>query len=273
MIGLSICRGPSGHLLALLGLLVLLAPPAHGSPDWRYQTEVLGGWRHLQEREGGATLVREEGFSTGFDAAVDRSMGAWLVRMNGAFERAALDYDGSTQGGAPLATRTDWSSQRLGVTVGRPLNWPAGAELQARLEYQRRARDIASTPTVTGLTENYRTLWLGLGISMRPVRPLKIELGFACAIESKADVDFASALDDASVGVDDHCRVGLSAPFDVGRWRKSTIYLRPYVAWERYPQSADAPLTSGGSPIGRVHLPNTDFMAFGVSIGLGGTFQ
>ena len=131
----------------------------------------------------------------------------------------------------------------MGSTVGRELGWAAGGRLSGRLEYQRRERDISSTPGVSGLTETYRTLWLGLGLTIRPVTPVTVELSVACAIHSNVDVDFASALDDASIGVDHHCRVGLEAPFDIGRVGKSTVYIRPFVAWERYPQSAAAQLS------------------------------
>ena len=209
----------------------------------------------------------------GIRAVVERPMGNWLLRVDGEFNRAALDYDGSTQAGAPLSTQTDWSSGRVGTTVGRQLDWAAGGRLSGRIEYQRRERDISSTPGVSGLTESYRTLWLGLGLTIKPIAPVTVELSFACAIVSNVDVDFASALDDAAIGVGHHCRVGLEAPFDIGRFGKSTVYVRPFVAWERYPQTAAVQLSSGGSLVGRVHLPNTEFVALGISIGVGRAFD
>jgi hypothetical protein len=266
-------RGSASASLAILGLLALLAVPVQASPDWRYRTEIVGGWRHVQEREDGTTLVRESGLSAGIRSSLERPVGVWMVRMGGELSAAALDYDGSTQAGAPLHTDTDWSSERIAATVGRRFKWAAGVELNGRLEYQHRVRDISSKPGAAGLTENYRTLWLGLGTAIAPIALLSLELNFACAIHSKVDVEFDSALDDASISVDRHCRAGFAAPFEIARIGKSTVYLRPHVDWERYPRSADAQLTSGGAPVGRVHLPKTTFVALGVSIGFGRGFE
>ena len=69
-----------------------------------------------------------------------------------------------------------------------------------------------------------------------------------------------------------------NAPIDgcpgmLGRVGKSIVYVGPFVAWERYPQSAAVKLTSGGSLVGRVHLPKTEFVALGISIGVGRGFD
>ena len=254
--------------LSVLGIIAIFAAPGETLADWHYQAAVEGAWRTVEESEDGSKLVEETGPSVGAAVSLERSSGDWFVGFTGGIERAELDYDGQTQANAPLATDTDWSEGHFGAIVGRRFDG-VFARWRGRLEYQWRERDIASTPDAWGLSESYRTTWLGLGLMIRPTKTVAFEFDLACAIDSRVDISFAAALDDAALDVADHCRIGVEATIKVGRINNSTVFIRPFVAWERYPESSADRLYSGGSPVGQVFLPATEFVSFGVRIGIG----
>ena len=249
-------------------MIAVLAAPVKTFADWHYQAAVEGAWRIVEESEDGTKLVEETGPSVGVTVALERFIGDWLIAFDAEIGHAVLDYDGSTQANVPLTTDTDWTEGHFGTVVGHRFDGVL-ARWRGRLEYQWRERDIASTPSASGLRETYRTVWLGLGLRIRPVRSVTLDFELACAIDSKVDVSFASTLDDAALDVDDHCRIGVEAPIKIGRFKNSTVYVRPFVAWERYPQSAAVRLRSNGSPIGQVFLPATEFATFGIRFGIG----
>ena len=265
---MSVSRRWTTRYLPVLGMIAIFAAPVETLADWHYQAAVGGAWRTVEESEDGNKLVEEAGPSVGATVALERSIGDWFVGFDAGIERAELDYDGSTQAGAPLATDTDWSEGHFGAIVGRRFDG-VFAGLRGRLQYQWRERDIASTPSAWGLSESYRTVWLDLGLTIRPARLVTLEFELGCAINSRVDISFASALDDAALDVDDHCRIGVEAPIKIGRIYNSTVFVRPFVAWERYPKSSAERLYSSGLPIGQVFLPATEFVSFGVSIGIG----
>ena len=269
-------RGSVGSRLPILSLLaIVLAVPA--TSEWRYRVDGHGGQRHVEERQDHTTIVEEEGPTAGIDVIVARQHGPWVVALDTGLARAELNYDGATQTGAPFATDSGWKAIHLGAAAGRRFEWANGGRWYGRLEYQQRQRDIASGATVTGLNETYRTLWLGVGLKSDALAPATIELDAACAVSSKVDVRFDSALgstidstlDDAKLTVKDHCRAGVAAVFEIGRIGEAAVSVRPFVTWERYPQTPDERLTVDGSAVGRVFLPATEFIAYGLTLGIG----
>lgn len=222
----------------------------------------------MTERDDSSTLVEEDGLLVGFSGALANRAGGWQFGIEGDLLRASLDYDGATQSGSPLDSDTSWEHRRGGVFVERRIYWPVPIDLGGRLDYQQRHRDISSTQDAAGLEEDYETIWLGFRGSMTPWRSSLLQIDVGCAVHSRVDVRFRSELDDASLGLDDHCRASIAAGMDLGRVGSGTFYLRPFAAWERYPRSDSEQLTSGGLPVGQVHLPETEFLTFGVTIGV-----
>ena len=247
-------------------LLVLVANAVLANTTYHLATDAQ--FRHVKERDEGETLVREEGVGAGIAVAADWTRGPWRLGAAASWLDSQLSYDGSTQLGAPLATDSDWSEGSLGLNVGRRFEGLMGAYLGARVEYQRRTRNIRSTPEADGLQERYRALWLGLEARMMSIGPTAVDLEFGCAAHSRVAVAFAAELDRASLDLRDHCRAAISAPINIARVGRARFFLRPFVSWERYPKSKPAQLTAQGEPIGRVFLPATEFAAFGIQIGL-----
>ena len=48
------------------------------------------------------------------------------------------------------------------------------------------------------------------------------------------------------------------------------VYVRPFADWERYDTSGPERLTVGGSGVGTIYLPETEFTTYGITIGIRG---
>ncbi|MEJ2087092.1 MAG: hypothetical protein P8Y69_01115 [Gammaproteobacteria bacterium] len=234
---------------------------------WDYRLGVEGAWRTVSEREAGAELVGEEGVLAGLSGAASVHAGGWRLGLDGGLLGGSLDYDGATQLGVALNTRTEWQEWHVGTGVEHRFARLAGVAVGGGVEYESRQRDILSTEAVQGLGERYRTVWLHLRGALHPTGSTALEAGVGCAIASDVDVRL-EGFDDASLSLDDHCRVDVSARLDVGRIGSKALYVRPFVSWERYGRSAAASLTADGVGVGSIYLPRTEFTGYGVTIGL-----
>jgi len=260
-------RGSRAALCAAYFCVCLGASAMPARAEWTGALGVDAGWQQVKELDGGNELVRESGYLYGLTGSLARIGYGWRFGLDASFSRSALDYDGSTQFGAPLNTDTDWQGAALGMNVTREVL--PRVHLGAEVEVQFRERDIHGTADVAGLDERYRTVWLGLRAVAEPFDTAAFELNAGCAMDSRVDVRFDTFLDRADLTIDDHCRAGASAVFALGRTGASRWLLRPFVLWEKYPRTSAEALTSGGVPVGQVYLPKTEFFTVGVTVGIG----
>ncbi|CAA9418921.1 MAG: hypothetical protein AVDCRST_MAG51-1876, partial [uncultured Ramlibacter sp.] len=220
--------------------------------------------RKLQERAGGITLLTEKG-PVGVlqleGTRADRNGGAAAVRFTAL--GADLDYDGRTQVGVPLSTRSRHSEAGLDLLV-RPLAPAAWGEGWLTLGWLGNRRDIRSTSAATGLLEDSSSVWAGLqwrgpqfpvaGWQLRP------DVEGRISVWHRLDVNFRGARDTATLRPLD------TTSFEGARRRQVVLRLvgsraeSPWswaVEWSRITQgeSASAPLTAGGIVIGTVRQP------------------
>jgi hypothetical protein len=257
------------RLISLLGIGILCGAfgPAP-AVAWDYQGAAIGGWRQLSERAGDGQLVSETGPVAGVEGALTTASGGWRFGVDGAFWGGLLDYDGATQLGADFETDTEWTGWLAGARVERRTLLPVPLLLGGRIEYEWRQRRIRSTPAVQGLDEQYGTLWLGIHGSFQPTSFSTVGLDAACAAVSDVEVRFDERFDTTTLPLDDHCRIGVAARFDVGRWGSKMLFVKPFGNWERYPRSDSAGLTANGLRVGSIYLPETEITTFGITIGV-----
>jgi hypothetical protein len=242
-------------------LAMLLARPALA-----LDLEVDVGLHAHALREYGAngdTLVRERGTSPRLAATALQPLGeTWSARAMIAGWAGRAAYDGRTQGGLPVASRTDTQS----TTVEGALHWrpPAVARLgvEAGLQVERFRRRLNGVDGFGGLDERLtQPRWL-LGVDWRT----KAWSVRACALwgdRAPLEVRFDDGLYDPVRLRSGRARGWmLQATRSIGRgWRVAASLESLAVA-----RSGEASLTRGGSVVGVVAQPRWRRDRIGIAI-------
>lgn len=238
---------------------------------WDYQAELGGSWQQVTERDDeGQTLVEETGPAASVRGSASRNMAGWRFTAGAGYSSADLNYSGQTQFGAPLETDTEWRGWHLESAVEKRLHVPLGLSLGAALTWQERQRRIGSTVSVMGLEERYKTGWLELHGAIEPTGFASISARAGCAFYSDVRVTLGEDFDPAEVSVRDHCRASLESELRVRRWNGGLLFLKPYAGWERYPETEPVRLRAAGNGVGRLYLPETEMLSYGITLGIRG---
>ena len=252
-----------------LGVLWLLhAAGAAAENGWEYEAELGASWLQVTERDGGERLVREQGPAAALDGAAVLRSGAWRFLASGGYFGAKLTYDGRTQTGAPLATDTDWQGWRVAAGLERRFLGPVPMRIGARFAYGQRDRSIQPTTTTQGLEERYQTGWLMVNAALEPTGYAALSGTLGCALTSAARVSFESTFADAEVTIEDHCRAAVAGEFRLRQAQGRIYFLKPYAAWERYPETESVPVRAAGMTRGSLYLPETEFLSYGLTVGV-----
>jgi hypothetical protein len=232
-------------------------PPQAAGSGWGVSAGVQQ--RRLVERaDDGRRLVEESGFMLrlAFDAGLPLAGGGALQATVGA-ATGTLDYDGQTQGGAPL--RTDTGHRDLDVTLAwRPLTPAAWGEAWLVLRTQQQRRQIASTPAARGLRETSLLVLPGLrwthafeAASWRWQPSLELR----ASVRHDLQVDFGGLFDQADLdgGSRREAVLGVDVGSPASPWSFG-------LAWTRARQSASPTQTllRGGVPVGTVRQPRIE---------------
>jgi hypothetical protein len=244
-------------LLATTAGAACAQTPAVDGPSWGVTAGVAH--RRLVERAAnGDRLLKESGpmLRLALDAQMRVGAGGAL-RAELGVATGKLDYDGQTQGGAPVST--DSRHRDLDFTLGyRPLSaatWGEGWLVLRALQQRRR---IASTATVGGLDET-STLWMpGLrwthtldagGWRVRPSVELR------ASVHHDLEIDYGGVFDasDLKGGRRREIVLGLDFTQAGSAWQWG-------IEWTRSRQSASPSqaLHRGGIAVGSVRQPRVE---------------
>lgn len=227
---------------------------AQAAPAWGVSASVLH--RTLEERaDDGSRLVEETGPL--LRLAIDGQMplrGGGALEAKAALTGGELDYDGRTQAGAPLATRSRHRDVLFGVGW-RPLPAAAWGEGWLVLQVLQQQRDIASTATVTGLRETSLLVLPGVrwshGFAAGGWR-LQPSVELRASVHHQVDIDFHGVFDEADIrgGRRWEAELALQASAPDSPWSWG-------LAWTHARQSASARqgISSGGVAAGTVVHP------------------
>jgi hypothetical protein len=231
-----------------------------------------------KEYDDGERLNHEHGTLYGLAGGVRSGLDAVSIEGNISWFGNDIRYDGQTQAGAPVRTRTDEEildgSARIGWRFRR----------QQRLQYQlfggvgyrRWQRDIESTSAATGVDETY-SWWYGLfgGRGLYRANPRTTWLAEAQLLrplEPELDVDFKDGPEDVRLNLGSEPGVRLSLA-----WRHAPasgwfLEIMPfYAAWD-IGRSRDRPLKQNGVVVGRVFEPRSETRDYGIQASLGVSF-
>jgi len=241
-------------LLRAAAVIALMAA-ARPALALELQPDVGVQWHELRERDaGGRELVREQGWSPRVGLALSQQWSnTWTLRAAGTASSGRAAYDGRTQSGTPIGSRTDTQS----VAIEAGLQWQPVASSTARLEagwqIERFRRHIESAGGYSGLDERLTQPRWSFGASwstahdtrLRAVllwgdrAPLSVRFDGGLYDESRLSSGRATGVAvDASWALMRHWRIGASA---------ETI---------RIGRSLDAPLTLDGATVGSVAQPS-----------------
>lgn len=135
----------------------LTSPAGAGEPmDWRLEAS-HPRYRATEYRPGTPLVLnREEGHLHTLALRAGQCAGSWCVSGALSHGSGQLDYQGYTQIGLPLSTRTDLRITELSVQGGPHGAWPAlalGWRVDAGWQHRRIHRAIQATPFSAPLTE------------------------------------------------------------------------------------------------------------------------
>lgn len=223
--------------------------------------------RRLVERaDSGARLVTESGAMLALRLQRNLHLANGGALQAGAGVAAGrLDYDGQTQGGAPLASDTGHRDLQAGV-AWRPWAAASWGEAWVSLDVLQQRRQIASTAAARGLRETSTLVLPGLrwtasfeaaGWQWRPAARLRASAHHALRIA------YGGAYDDSDLRGgqrwESQLALGLSRPGSPWQWE---------LAWTHARQAASAwqPIARGGVPVGNVRQPRIELDDFGISL-------
>lgn len=240
---------------------------APAAPDVSWGVSAGALHRRLVERaDDGSRLLTESGpmLRVGLDAEVRLANGG---AVQAAFSVAGgrLDYEGRTQAGAPIATRTGHRDLAIELSW-RPLAAASWGQGWLTLQGLQQRRQIASTATATGLHET-STLWMpgvrwsydgaAAGWRWQPSVALR------ASVHHDLDIHYGGVYDpsDLDGGRRRELALGLTASPAGSPWEFS-------VQWTHTRQVASArqPIRRGGVAAGTVRQPRVEIDDFGVQV-------
>ncbi|MCB1888189.1 MAG: hypothetical protein KDH20_11335 [Rhodocyclaceae bacterium] len=236
----------------------LVAWPAWGQPAaLGVELGVAAGYRQLAEHDSdGDRLLEETGTAPSLRIEGWRTLGPGSVFAGLGATRQVLDYDGRSQLGRPIRTRSDYRGERL--WLGYRLALGPAWHLALRWERSTLRRSIRPVGPIRGLDENYRGDWLGLGLRYRPAAAGVdwVEASWLRAIDSEVTVSSEGAIDPVALPLPRRDALHLVARIPVlGAGTGAALAVEPALSWGRTGASDERPWTRDGIPRGRLHQP------------------
>jgi hypothetical protein len=183
-----------------------------------------------------------------------------------------VNYQGETQAGKPLKTRTDQKIFDFSFQLGRQLKNTHHFIFQVYtgLGYHQWQRDILSTSTVSGLFETYQW-WYGL-LGIKGILPvseqskLSMNLSVIYPINPTIQVDFHGIFDEKTFDLAGQWGRRFSLAWQYQYSEKMNLVIEPYLEQQHFGQSARQTLTRRGKIVGSLFEPRSKMHNYGLMI-------
>ncbi len=263
-------------------IIILWMSPGRG---WTAEFSQSGGWRgriglsvlefgYKEFSDNGGLVDRERGGLPGLAAALTRTQGDWFISGEVLYYAGEVQYDGRTQSGAPLDTRTGENLLDYELRAGRWFGMRADSDLAvyAGLGHRRWTRDIHSRSNVNGLFEVY-DWWQGsLGTKWIFYKAGKldggIDLSLLRTIAPEIKIDFNGTYDNARLDLGERFGGRFSLPWRYHYQDKTAFLFEPYLDGWDLGQSPTQPLTRNSAVMGSVMEPRSETRNYGLAISL-----
>lgn len=259
------------RVVCLAGLLFISTAPM-AAPILQLGASI-SGFDYEEKDSNGAILNTEKGALPGIYTSVctpcDQSVSLLLT---GRWEENTVDYDGQTNGGIPLKTRSDASIYELQALIRHRVpafSWMA--DVQAGIGYREWQREIHSTSVAAGLFETYKWPYVLFGGSLvfhdNGVSRFLVGVDFKVATDPRLDVEFFLPYD--AITVEQGSTLGLSIHSTLGKeggvfpW-----FVEPYIDIWKAARGPEKVLTSNGIIVSTVVEPESTTLEAGLRLGL-----
>jgi hypothetical protein len=233
----------------------------------------LESYEYREIRDNNVLIDKESGLLPGLQLGLNANCDQWQFSTGAATQQARLEYDGQTNSGRKLASRTQENVSEVSAQVGRRfgISDTNSIGLYGGAGYWQWQRNIASVGIVSGLDEKYRWrfYYLGGNLSLLEKNPhrLMLDMRWLRMTQARLSVDFRGLFDkpdDLELRIQNGWRVAL--PWQYSLNPTNAIHLEPYVQGWRIPSSAAKPLAKNGIIVGDFFEPASTTRLYGITL-------
>ena len=262
------------------GIGVAAAEEGEAAIRWSGQVDLsLMNFNYKEYDDSDRLLDHESGTVPGLVFDLAGEIGRWAFGGRFSWSAGDVSYDGQTNTGIPIRTRTDENILDTSVRIERRLDIDAssGPTLYGGIGYRYWGRDIQSTHTssgqaVDGLFEMYRWKYLFFGgktavyrsgrsqwsLDVQAIRPYR----------PTVEVDFHGRNDTVILDLGERTGWRLGFPWEYRIDARTRMVVEPYAeAWD-LGRSQTETLTQQGVPVGMVYEPRSTTRNTGLAVGV-----
>jgi len=230
--------------------------------------------------DAGKLLDRENGTLPGVVLGLARIEGNWSLNGRFSWHNGNVLYDGQTNTGVPVRSRTDENIMNTSVSLERRIGASTDAwqlAFYGGVGYRFWARDIRATSTssgqpVDGLSEIYRWRYFFLGGKTLLYRTgmcdWRLDLQLFRPIEPTIEVDYRGRNENFTLDLGARTGWRLALPWEYRLNQRAHLKIEPYMEGWELGRSPTQTLVSNGVPAGTVYEPRSGTRNVGVNLGV-----
>lgn len=209
--------------------------------------------------DAGTLLDREDGIIPGFMLGYKRQRNDVFTELSFSYHGTDIKYDGQTQSGIPVTTRSDADIYELQLKMGSELRTRNNYkyEMYGGFGYRFWQRNIRSTAIAAGIYEEYDWSYFMLGakfpLTKTEESTLDFDIQYTRMINANIFVQLSSlGADDVNLALGKESGYRFSLPWRIKTQNSSTWVIEPYYEFWEIGKSEIKPITVGGTPTGFV---------------------
>ena len=229
-------------------------------------------FNYQEFKENGESFNNEQGILPGITIGMMKNFKYGFMATTFSYHLNEVNYQGETQAGIPLKTRTDEKLVDFFLQLGQQFKPTHNQIYQSYigLGYHQWQRDIHSTSTVLGLFETYQW-WYGLlGVkSILPINKqskLTINLCLMYPLNPTIKIDFNGLFDEQQFNLNGQWGKRFSLAWQYQYSDAINISIEPYLEYWDFAQSANQTLTHHGKTVGSLFEPQSEMHNYGLTI-------
>ena len=187
-------------------------------------------------------------------------------------DHGTVDYDGLTQNGNFVETRSTYLRKKFQLEAGRIYRlsekWLLSPTLQ--IGYNDWTRRIRAVSNINGLREEYRYWFAKFGATIEYSLPAKQNIRLTALaqqpIDAEITVEFENDLDTTVLNMDEKTGFSLALAWNIPITRSLDIETELFYTLQKFGRSDEDQLSRNGTPVGTVFSPDNETTTAGASI-------